>query len=154
VETWLPSDKGNNPIGFRMSRFLFLAAWLLAAATASAQLAVSVSPVEVTGSKAVVKLEMKNGFAEKVESARAVCFLTDEQGKVVGQSTQWVIGGSLQTATSERPALEPGATNSFHFVIATERTTSTNLAARVNFSRVVLEGGKLADVMKDVRIQP
>jgi hypothetical protein len=131
-----------------------IAAWLLAAATANAQLAVSVPPVKVMGSKALVKLEIRNTFAEKVESARAVCFLADEQGKVVGHATQWVIGGALRTATSERPALEPGATNAFYFVIATDRATSTNLAARVNFSRVVLEGGKLADVMKDVRIQP
>jgi hypothetical protein len=132
----------------RMKCFFLLAAWLLAAATASAQLAVSVSPVKITGSKAVVKLELRNTFAEKIESARTVCFLTDEHGKVVGQATQWVIGG-----TRERPALEPGATNSFHFVIATERITSTNLQARVNFSRVVLEGGKLADVNGAVKIE-
>ena len=137
-----------------MKCFSLLAAWLLAAASVNAQLAVSVSPPKITGSKALVKLDIKNTFAEKVESARAVCFLTDEQGKVVGQATQWVIGGSLQTATSgERPALEPGATNSFHFVIATDRITTTNLAARVNFSRVILEGGKLADVNGAVKIE-
>ena len=38
--------------------------------------------------KAVVPLGMKNNFTEKVESARAVCFLLNEQGKVVGQSTK------------------------------------------------------------------
>ncbi len=132
-----------------MKRFSLLVVALLAAATASAQLEVSVSPVKVTGSKAVVKLELKNTFAEKVESARAVCFLTDEQGKVVGHSTQWVIGG-----TKDRPALEPGATNSFHFVIATERATTTNLAAKVQFSRVVLEGGKLAAATRQVTLTP
>ncbi len=116
---------------------------------ASAQLAVMVSPPKVTGSKAVVKLEMKNGFTEKIESARAVCFLADEQGKVVGRSSQWVIGG-----TKDRPALEPGATNAFNFVIATDRATTTNLAARVTFSRVVLEGGKLADATKQVSVTP
>jgi hypothetical protein len=134
-----------------------LAAWLLCATTAHAQLAVTVSPPRVTGSKAVVKLEMKNGFAEKIESARAVCFLADDQGKVVGHATQWVIGG-----TKERPPLEPGATNSFHLVIplADNRSrqsaqfASTNLSARVSFSRVVLEGGKLADVTKQVTVTP
>jgi hypothetical protein len=120
---------------------------MLCASSVHAQLAVSVSPPKVTGSKAVVKLEMRNGFAEKVESAKAVCFLADEQGKVVGHATQWVIGG-----TKERPPLEPGATNVFNFVIATERATTTNLAARVTFSRVVLEGGKLADAAKEVTV--
>lgn len=132
----------------RIKCFSLLAAWLLATA-AHAQLAVSVSPVKVTGSKAVVKLEMKNGFTEKIESARAVCFLADDQGKVVGHATQWVIGG-----TRERPAMEPGATNVFHLVIATDRATTTNLAARVTFSRVVLAGGKLADATKQVAVTP
>jgi hypothetical protein len=131
----------------KLSQKIFLVPWLWTLA-AHAQLAVSVSPPKVTGSKAVVRLEMKNGFAEKVESAKAVCFLADEQGKVVGHATQWVIGG-----TKERPPLEPGTTNVFHFVIATDRATGTNLSARVTFSRVVLEGGRLADAAKDVRIQ-
>ena len=72
---------------------LLSAALLLAAASAPAQLAVTVAPVKVTGQKALVTLTMENGFAEKIESARAVLFLLDEQGKMVRQSTRWVIGG-------------------------------------------------------------
>jgi hypothetical protein len=127
-----------------------LAAWLLVASTAHAELLVSVAPPKTTGSKTVVKLDMKNGFTEKIESARAVVFLLDEQGKTVGQpTTRWVVGGSNANG------LAPGATNSFHFVIASEKPlATTNLAARVQFSRVILEGGRLVDVMKDVRIQP
>jgi hypothetical protein len=126
-----------------------LAVLLLCAASIHAQLSVSVSPPKVTGSKAVVKLEMRNGFAEKVESAKAVCFLSDDQGKVIGHATQWVNGG-----TRERPPLEPGATNVFNFVIAADRATTTNLSARVTFSRIVLEGGKLADATKQVMVTP
>ena len=88
-------------------------------------------------------------FAEKIESARAVCFLLDEQGKMVAQSTKWVIGG-----TKERPALAAGATNSFHFVVASDKPfASTNLIARVQFNRLVLKGGKLADVSKSVHVE-
>ena len=131
-----------------VKRALYLVLFLHVAA-ASAQLAVSVSPVKATGSKAVVPLAMKNGFAEKIESARTVCFLLDDQGKVVGHSTQWVIG-----ASREKSPLAPGATNAFNFVVAVGKPfTSTNLTARVSFSRVVLEGGKLADVNKEVQIQ-
>lgn len=86
--------------------FSLLVVCLLTSATAQAQLAVTVLPPKVTGSKAVVKPEMRNGLAEKIESARAVCFLSDDQGKVIGHATQWVIGG-----TKDRPALEPGAQN-------------------------------------------
>ena len=44
-------------------------------------------------SKSVVKLELKDTFPGEIESARVVLFLRDDQGKVVGQSTKWVLGG-------------------------------------------------------------
>ena len=132
-----------------MKCFFLLAAWLLVGVSANAQLAVTVSPVKVIGHKAVAPLAMKNDFAQKVESARAAVFLADERGKVVGQATRWVIGGS-----QDRPGLAAGATNVFHFVITSDKPfTTTNLTARVSFSRVVLEGGKLADIAKDVRVE-
>ena len=128
--------------------FSLAAAVLLLPLLASAQLAVTVSPVKVTGQKAVVPLAMKNNFAEKVESARAVVFLLDDQGKMVGQATKWVIG-----AGRDKSSQAPGATNAFNFVVATDKPLmTTNLTAKVSFSRVVLEGGKLADVAKEVRV--
>ena len=115
---------------------------------ASGQLTVTVSPLKITGQRAVVPLTIKNGFGEKVESARAAVFLLDEQGKMVGQSTKWVIGG-----TKDRPALEPKEETTFNFVITNPQPfTTTNLTAKVNFSRVVLDGGKLADVRQAVNM--
>jgi len=116
--------------------------------TVMAQLAITVTPPKVTDQKAVVELKMKNGFAEKVESARAICFLLDERGKMVGQSSKWVIGG-----TKNRPALETKSETSFNFVITgSQPFTTTNLTAKVSFSRVVLEGEKLADPKTAVQI--
>ena len=118
-----------------------LATLLLCPLLATAQLAVTVSPPKVTGQKTVVTLAMKNNLGEKVESARAIVFLLDEQGTMVGQSTKWVIGG-----TKARPALEPKKETTFNFVITSPRPLiSTNLTAKVSFSRMVLEDGKLAD---------
>jgi hypothetical protein len=132
-----------------MKRMLFCLILVLGL-PAHAQLGITVSPPKLTGNKAVVPLAMKNGFAEPVESARAFCFLLDDHGKAVGQATRWVIGGGL-----ERIPLAPGATNVFHFVITADKPFSTtNLTTRVQFSRVVLQGGKLADVRKDVQIVP
>ncbi len=123
---------------------------LLGTTLAQAQLAVTVSPVKVTGQKAIVPLVMKNNLAVKVESARAVVFLLDVQGKMAGQATRWVIGG-----TKDKPGLAAGATNAFHFVIAADKPfTTTNLTAKVSFNRVVLEGGKLADASKAVTLRP
>ena len=129
-----------------MLTILILAVGLM---PAFAQLNVVVSPPKVVGQKVVVPLALRNGLAEKIESARAVVFLLDEQGKMVGQTTRWVIGGS-----QDKPGLAPGATNAFHFVITSNKPfTTTNLTTKVSFSRLVLDGGKLADVTKDIRIE-
>jgi hypothetical protein len=130
---------------FRQILFCFV---LICAIAAQAQLTVTVSPPKNTGQKAVVTLAMKNGLAEKIESARAVCFLLDGQGKMVGQSTKWVIGG-----VKDRLALEPKGKTTFNFVITSSQPfTSTNLTAKVSFSRVILENGHVADVNKTVSV--
>lgn len=115
---------------------------------AEAQLTVTVSQPKITGQKAVVTLVMTNNLAERVESARAVCFLFDDQGKMVGQSTKWVVGG-----TKDRPILESKKDTTFNFVITSNQPfTTTNLMAKVTFSRVILENGQVADVGKTVSI--
>ena len=120
---------------------------LVLALSAPAQLAVTVSPLKLGANKAIVPLAMKNGFAQNVESARAVVFLVDDQGKVMGQpTTRWVIGG-----TQDKPGLAVGATNAFYFGVPLDKSlATTNLTAKVQFTRVILEGGKLADAVKDV----
>ena len=133
---------------------------LFAAMPAMGQLSVVVSPAKVSGQKAVVPLELKNNFAVKVESARAACFVFDEQGKMVGQASRWVIGGDL-AGGQQRPAgkdqndgLAAGGTNRFNFVVTSGKPfTTTNLTARVQFSRVVLEGGRSVDVRKEVEVK-
>ena len=128
--------------------FLFLAV-LFGALTAQAQLAVTVPPVKVLSQKAVVTLAMTNNLSDSVESARAICFLLDDQGKMVGQSSKWVIGGK-----KDRPALQPNAGTTFNFVITSRQPwTTTNLTAKVSFSRVVLSGQKLANPQTDVKTQ-
>jgi hypothetical protein len=125
-------------------------AWLfMGVLTAQAQLAVTVLSPKLTGQKAVVPLVMTNNLAETVESARAICFLLDDQGKMIGQSSKWVIGG-----TKARPALEPKHGATFNFVITSPQPfTTTNLTAKVSFSRVILAGGQVADPAKDVFIE-
>jgi hypothetical protein len=119
---------------------------LFCAVATQAQLAVTVSPPRIFGQKAVVKLAIENGLPGKIETARAVCFLLDDQGKMVGQSTKWVIG-------QNKAALDPGATSTFNFVISDPKPfTTTNLTPKVSFSRVVMTDGKLADLRRDVTV--
>lgn len=118
------------------------------------QLVVIASPPQVTGEKAIVKLAMKNGLAKEIESARAAIFLLDEQGKMVSQASKWVIAGASSTATGNKSGLSAGATDSFYFVITTSKPfTSTNLTAKVAFNRIVLNGGIVGDVERDVLVQ-
>jgi hypothetical protein len=115
------------------------------ATIARANLVVTVNEPKTTGTKAVIRLELKNTFTEKIESARAVVFLLDDQGKVVGQMTRWVIGG-----TKDKPSLAPDAKTTFNFVVPTDKVFTET---KVNFNRVVLEGGKSVDPHKGVEIQ-
>ena len=118
---------------------------LFGAASAEAALALKVAEPKTYGQKTIVKMEMRNTFTNTVESARAVVFLLDDNGKVVGQETRWIIGG-----TKERPALAPDAKMTFNFVVQANKPFTKT---KVTVTRLVLEGGKLADVNKDVEIQ-
>jgi hypothetical protein len=128
-----------------MKRSLLIAI-LLCPLLTGAQLVITVSSPKIIGQKAVVRLMMKNNLSEKIESARAAIFVSDEQGKMVGQSTKWVIG-------QNKAGLDPKQSATFNFVITSPQPfASTNLTAKVSFSRVVLGGGKLADVRQEVTV--
>jgi hypothetical protein len=128
-------------------KLILLAGWLSVIASAHAQLAVAVSPVKITGSRAVVPLAMKNVFSEKIESARAVCFLLDEHGEMLANSSKWVIGGKASTA------LAPSTERTYEFVLQGARPfTTTNLTAKVSFTRLVLEGGRVVEPSKNVTV--
>jgi hypothetical protein len=112
---------------------------------ADAKLVVKQADPKTTSSKTLVKLTLQNTFSAKVESARATMFLIDTQDKIVGQATQWVIGG-----TQEKPALASNASTTFNFVIASDKPfTKTKLI----FNRIVLEGGKQVDPVKNFEIE-
>jgi len=126
---------------------LFVIASLLftQAYAAEAKLLVTLDkPESNVGAKNVIKLKIKNTFKEAITSARATVFLTDENGKLVGQSTQWIIGG-----TKDKPPLKPDAVSTFNFVIKTDKPFSTT---KLIFNRILLDGGKVADVVKDVEL--
>jgi hypothetical protein len=140
----------ESPVNFQMNLIKLSSLFLFFSLAVQAQLTTSVSPVKTTGQKAVVFLAMTNNLAESVESARAICFLLDAQGKMVGQSTKWVIGG-----TKDRPALQPKSGTTFNFVVTSQRQfTTTNLTAKVSFSRVLLAGGRQADLRQEVVVTP
>jgi hypothetical protein len=125
---------------------LYLA--ILGAITAQAQLVVTVSSPKVVGQKAIVTLKMANHFDDKIKFARAGCFLLNDRGEMIGQTAKWVINENLN-----KTGLPSGATNEFNFVITSPQPfTTTNLTAKVSYSRVVLENGKLADIQREVTV--
>jgi hypothetical protein len=109
---------------------------------------VKVDAPKIAGTKAVVKLTVKNTFTEKVDSARAVAFLLDDKGKVVAQASRWII-----CVSKDGHALEPKQETTFNFVVQSSAPiTTTNLIPKVSFTRIVLTYGKLADPPKGLQI--
>ena len=135
----------HHTLSLTMQKLIIALALCMTSHAAQAALAIKVDSPAIVGTKTVVKLTIKNTFSEKVESARAQVFLTDENGRIVGQTVQWVIGGK-----KDRPPLAPDASTEFNFVIQTDKPSK---AVKVNFIRVLLEGGKAVDIKKNVEIQ-
>jgi len=127
---------------------MIILALLFASATvaANAELAVKIADPQFTGSKALVKITMTNHYTNAVESARVVLFLIDDQGKVVGQETKWVIGG-----TKNKPALAPQASTLYYFSVP---TTKPFKQTKLTFTRIILEGGKVVEAGQGFEIKP
>lgn len=118
--------------------------FLLLATDASAALVVQVAQPKTTGSKTIVQLELKNTFTNNIESVRAVVFLLDAQGKMVGQAAHWIIGG-----TKDKPGLVPAGKTTYNFVVPTDKPFTKT---KVMVNRLILENGKPADPIKYVQI--
>ena len=103
----------------------------------------STSPTELP-KKGVTQLKMRNKFSQPITSVRATVFLMDESGKVVGQKTQWVIGG-----IKDRPSLQPDKVATYNFVAGTDRPFASS---KVIFNRIILADGKLADPRQEVEL--
>jgi hypothetical protein len=125
-----------------IATFLIL---LAAIATGSAKLLVKVDEPKRTGQKTVIKLMMKNTFNEKIESARAQLFLMGEQNRSGTPEARWVIGGA-----KDRPALAPGATTTYHFVVTSDKEIKVRT---VVFLKLILEGGKEVDPRTAVELE-
>ena len=128
-----------------MKTFIIVLICAGAVGSAEARFQVAIAKPKQTASKSVIALKLKNTFGESIESARATLFLIDGAGKVIGQSTQWVIGGA-----NDKPVLGSDKETTFNFVVATDKQfTKTKLT----FTRIVLEGGKTADPTREVDLK-
>lgn len=141
-------EKLSLPKKYEDMKKLFSTLFFSLCVAAHAQLAVTVSTPKVTGQKAIIELNLKNGLTNEVESARAICILFDEQGKMVGQSTKWVIG-------QNKKVLEPNGEAKFNFVITSPQSIlASNLTTKIIFSRVILDNEKLANPQDVTVITP
>jgi hypothetical protein len=115
------------------------------AAFAHAGLTLKIADPKTYGHKTILKMELLNTFTNNIDSVRAAVFLLDENGKIVGQETRWIVGG-----TKERPGLAHHGKTTFHFVLQSSKPFAKT---RVTINRIVMEGGRLADIHKDVQIE-
>lgn len=95
--------------------------------------------------KVDVMLQMKNTFGEPITSARATVFLIGDEGKVVGQTTKWVIG-----AAPGGPALRQSASTTYHVVFSNSKPFSST---KIIFNKIVLQSGQLGNPSQDVVIE-
>jgi hypothetical protein len=131
----------------KLSAFFLLCVSLVF--TGQAQLAITVSPVKITGQRVIVPLALTNHLPQSVESARAMCVLLNDQGKMVGQTAKWVIGGGGKG----RPALTPNSGTTYNFVITSPQPlTSTNLTTKIVVTRVILEHHQITNANAVVTI--
>jgi hypothetical protein len=70
--------------------------------------------------------------------------LLNDEGKVVGQSTSWIIGGG-----KNKPALPANAKTTYNFIVPTGKPFTK---AKLMVERVLLENGKLANALTEVQI--
>ena len=118
---------------------------MCSAAVTQAALTVKVGEPKTYGQKTIIKMELQNSFTNNIDSVRAAVFLLDDNGKMVGQETRWIVGG-----TKERSALLPDAKTTFNFVLQSNKPFAKT---KVTVTRIVLDGGRLADVHKDVQME-
>jgi hypothetical protein len=113
--------------------------------SAKAELLIKTSEPKTYGQKTIIKMELHNTFTNKIESARAVVFLLDDKGKVVGQETRWIIGG-----TKDRPPMASDGKTTFNFVVQHEKPFTKN---KITVIHLTLEGGQTVNAIKEVRIE-
>jgi hypothetical protein len=129
-------------------------AWLLAMllaisfaafCSAKAELVIKTSEPKTYGKKTIIKMELHNTFSNKIQSVRAVVFLLDDKGKVVGQETRWIIGG-----TKDRLPLPADGKATYNFVVQYEKPFTRS---KVTITKLLFQNGGLGDLNRDVRIE-
>ena len=86
----------------------------LMASIAHAALEVKLDNPKTTGNMTVIRLNLKNTGSDTIASVRASIYLLDAQGKMIGQSTRWILGGTKADMLPSRPEsqrdsiLQPG----------------------------------------------
>ncbi len=128
-----------------MKHLILFLLFIAVSFTVHASLLVTADEPRSTGNKAVVKLTMQNTYTNTVASARAAVFLLDDNGKVVGQTAQWVIGG-----TKDKPALAPGGSSVYYVTVPADKPFKKT---KVMFTRIILEGGKVIEAGKGFELK-
>lgn len=82
----------------------------------------------------LVEIEIENTFTQPVKALRAMVILLDENGKVVGSSSQW-LGGEK---ASKPLSFDAGETKTFPVAI---RTKGVGIKTNVFLTQVILEDG-------------
>lgn len=121
---------------------------------ADGQITVALSKTEQIGQQALVKIELNNNYDQSIKGVRIWVFMMDQNGKVVGEKAQWIVGGDNSNKPDfQNTALESGNINEYTVAVDTLRAQTEDeepFKARVTFSRLILSDGTLLNPQKSV----
>ena len=131
---------------------LIIVVFIVTALCANAHIEFRLTETEQVGQKALIKLELNNTYGQALKGARVWVFLMDQDGRVVGEKAQWIVGGNNATKTdSQNSTLESGKRNEYAVAVNTLRAQKEDeepFTAKVTFSRLILNDGTLLNPQK------
>ena len=134
----------------RLTRFVSILFFLIVfetGQTAFAQLVVGLDTLEQTSDKTLVRITLKNEGQQAVRAARAWVFLMNDAGEVVGQKSQWVLGGKTDDANTVS-----GLPSSETYTVTTAIAANAPFTqTKVLFPRIILEDGSMPDPNKYIQ---
>tara|TARA_B100001093_G_C26246347_1_gene766621 strand:- start:20 stop:433 length:414 start_codon:yes stop_codon:yes gene_type:complete len=124
---------------------ILLAFLLFLSASLHANLEVSITEQVSSGNKGLVKLKMANKFDQGIRGARAWVFLMDDEGKVVGNKAEWLVGGTEENLQKSPNGLQSGEELETSMVVDTQKPFTKT---KVTLSKLILNDGKSVDPRK------
>ena len=135
---------------FLRSVFYAMAAISFGATAGFAQVVVDVKSQSWSEGRAEFDLSFSNKSEKGISGARVWVFLMSDDGKVVGNHAEWIIGGKAKKQEEDN-SIAAGEEREVSFSFKNEQPFTE---ARVIFSRMIDSDGRVMNLRKEVQVNP